>query len=87
MVNQKLKTWVGIELWKLPNWYSRKEIAQKIGASKSPTLLKVLASAVEEGVLETWKTMDDHNRPIIKYRITDEYREQQLEEARNYGRR
>lgn len=87
MVREQLIQWVGVELWKLPEWYTRREIANKIGASKSPTLLKELSQAVEEGVFQTWKTKDSHNRPVIKYKITDNYREMMLEEAENYGRR
>lgn len=85
MVRQQLMQWIGIELWHLPEWYSRREIAQKIGASKSPTLLKELTLFVESGVLEQHLFKDDHNRPVIKYKITDQYREDQLEEAERYG--
>jgi len=87
MVRQQLAQWIGVELWHLPEWYSRKEIAERIGASKSPTLLNALSEAVENGVLQTFKTLDDHNRPVIKYKITDDYRERQLEEAKEYGSR
>jgi len=86
MVRQQLAQWIGIELWHLPEWYTRKEIAEKIGASKSPTLLNALSEAVENGVLMSVKTTDDHNRPVIKYKIADDYRERQLEEAKAYGR-
>lgn len=85
MVKQQLAQWIGIELWHLPEWYTRREIGEKIGASKSPTLINALKEAVEAGVLEWYKTIDEHNRPVIKYRITNEYREQQLEEAKNHN--
>lgn len=87
MIAEQLKQWIGVELWKLPEWHSRTEIAKLIGASKSPTLLSCLEQAVREGVLERVRTNDSHNRPVIKYRITDEYREGQLEEAQRYGNR
>jgi len=87
MIAEQLKQWIGIELWHLPEWRSRSEIAKAIGATKSPTLLACLEKAVEEGVLERVRVNDSHNRPVIKYRIVDEYREQQLEEAQQYGNR
>lgn len=87
MVRQQLAQWIGMELWRLPEWHSRKEIAEKIGASKSPTLLKSLEEAVAAGVLQTYRTTDDHNRPVIKYKITDDYRERQLEEALSNARK
>jgi len=87
MVAEQLKQWIGIEVWRLPEWRTRAQISKEIGATKSPTLIAALAEAVEAGVLESVKTIDDHNRPVIKYRITDEYREQQLGEAQQYGNR
>lgn len=87
MVRQQLMQWIGIELWKLPQWYTRKEIAEQIGASKSPTLLKALDEVVREEVLKVCRTFDDHNRPVIKYKITDDYRERQLEEAKGHAQR
>lgn len=86
MVIQQLAQWIGIELWHLPEWYTRAEIAEKIGASKSPTLLKALAQAVEAGVLIQSRGLDDHNRPVIRYKISDDYREEQLEGAKNASR-
>lgn len=80
MIRQHLLQWIGMELWRLPEWYSRTEIAKNIGVTKSPTLIKELALFEESGILTSHKFFDDHNRPVIKYKIRDQYREDQLQE-------
>jgi len=81
VVREHLMQWIGMELWKLPEWYSRTEIAKHIGVTKSPTLIKELALCEENGVITSRLFIDDHNRKVIKYKITDQYREDQLEKA------
>jgi len=85
MIKDRLMTWVGVELWHLPEWYSRAEIAQKCGCSKSPSLLKELRGLVEEQVLVSRLDTDGRNRPVILYKISEGYRALQLEDAKHYG--
>jgi len=83
MVRDQLKTWISMEVWSLPEWYSRLEIARLIGASKSPSLLKALQEKVDDGTLETFRGVDPNGRPVIKYRITEDYRERVFEGVKN----
>jgi DNA-binding PadR family transcriptional regulator len=85
MVRDNLVQWVGMELWKFPEWYTRKEIANAIGCKKSPSVIWALEAAVKEGVLEQRRARDSHGRLVILYRITSEYRETMIEEARNFN--
>lgn len=85
MVRDNLVQWVGMELWKLPEWYTRKEIANAIGYKKSPSIIWALEAAVKEGVLEQRRARDGHGRPVILYRITSEYRETMIEEAKTFN--
>jgi len=82
MIRDQLHMWIGIELWHLPEWYSRSQIAKAIGATKSPSLLRALEFYVANGTLQSARFVDEHNRPVIKYRITDDYREMQFEGAK-----
>lgn len=86
MIRDNLLMWIGMELWHLPEWRSRKEIAQAIGCSKSPSIIWALDEAVKSNILEQRMFRTDNARPVIKYRIADEYRERQIEEAKNHGR-
>jgi len=85
MVKEQIVQWIGMEVWKLPEWYSRADIARLSNVSKSPTLIKVLSDLVGEGVLLSARFSDNHNRPVIRYKISNEYREDQFEGAKNYG--
>jgi len=87
MIWQQLVQWIGVELWRLPQWYTRAEIALYIGCHKSPSLISALERAVDEGMMESIRTTDHKMRDVIKYRISDEYRERQFEGAKNYGNR
>lgn len=73
-IREKLQTWLGIEVWHLPEWFSARQIGVSIQASKSPTLTNELRLMVEEGVLEKREFREGH-RPLFKYRITEDYRE------------
>lgn len=75
MIRDNLDQWISLELWHLPEWYSRREIAKLIGCSKSPSLLNVLGEAVKEGKLEQAKRRDKYNRMTILYRISSAFRE------------
>lgn len=86
MIKQQLIQWIGIELWHLPEWYTRSEIAKCVGCTKSPTLLKALRELVEQGVLIQSRGLDAKNRPVIKYKILVDYREEQIEGAKNAAR-
>lgn len=85
MVREQVIQWIGVEVWSLPEWYSRADIAKAAGVSKSPTLIKVLTDLVCEDVLVSARFLDSHNRPIIRYKISDDYRESQFEGAKSYG--
>jgi len=85
MVRDNLVQWVGMELWKLPEWYGRTDIALAIGVAKSPTLIRELSLAVEDGVLESRLARDSHGRVVILYRITSQYRETMIEEAKTFN--
>jgi len=87
MVWDSLVQWIGVELWHLPYWFTRLEIARDIGVRKSPSLIAALKRATEEGMLVSITGKDDAGRRVIMYRICDEYRESQLEGAKNYGKR
>jgi len=85
MVRESVEMWVGIEVWHLPEWVTRKEISQACNIAKSPTLIQVLTDLTHEGVLEMHRGVDEFKRQTIFYRITDEYREKAFEEARLNG--
>jgi len=50
-------------------WYTRKEIAERAGVSKSPTLVAILNQYVKAGTLERAKYGLHKENPVIFYRI------------------
>ncbi len=80
LIFDQLQAWISVNLWHLPEWYTRQEMAREIGCTKSPSLINALNTCVVAGQLESQRSIDDHNRPIIKYRIDTEYRESVFEE-------
>jgi len=86
MLKDDLQQWLGIEVWKIPEWYTRTEIARACGCSKSPTLLWELEKLVQAGSLVMEVDYDDHGRYIIKYKIAENYRQLTLDEAKRYGK-
>jgi len=86
MLKDNLQQWLGVEVWKIPEWYTRAEIAAGCGCYKSPSLLKELQTLVEQGSLVSKLDFDEKKRPVIKYKIAENYRQMTLEQAKRYGK-
>jgi len=86
MLKDNLQQWLGIEVWKIPEWYTRAEIAQACGCAKSPSLLKELQVLVAQGTLVSKFDVDEKKRPVIKYKISESYRQMALHVAKHYGK-
>jgi len=86
MLKDNLQSWLGIEVWKIPEWYTRAEIAKGCGCSKSPSLLLELEKLVKGGALVKKIDYDDHRRYVIKYKIAENYRQMKLDKAKRYGK-